>query len=129
MIPSLDMRRRLAYMNAKNPDGTLRARDHLLRVPLVVDLDNEAEVARIFNSGGAGLFAKPQEYCSEWYPNNLPAGGHELTNYYCRGSSSPVERWNVSNHRQQIAAQGNCRRNVFQPDFPVPQLQPPEHIC
>ncbi|PLB36235.1 serine hydrolase domain-containing protein [Aspergillus candidus] len=63
MIPSLDMRRRLAYMNAKNSDGTLRARDHPLRAPLVVDPDNEAEVAPILNSGGAGLFAKPQEYC------------------------------------------------------------------
>ncbi|RHZ63446.1 serine hydrolase domain-containing protein [Aspergillus thermomutatus] len=43
--------------------GTLRARDHLLRAPLVVDPDNKAEVARVFNSGGAGMFAKPQEYC------------------------------------------------------------------
>lgn len=65
MIPSRDMRRRLAYMNARNADGTLRARDHLLRAPLVVDPDNKAEVERIFNSGGAGMFAKPQEYCSE----------------------------------------------------------------
>lgn len=65
MIPSLDMRRRLAYMNSKNQDGTLRARDHVLRAPLVVDPDNEAEVARIFNSGGAGMFAKPQDYCSK----------------------------------------------------------------
>ncbi|OIW27644.1 beta-lactamase/transpeptidase-like protein [Coniochaeta ligniaria NRRL 30616] len=63
MIPGHDMRRRLAYMNSRSPDGTLRARDHPLRAPLVVDPDNEAEVARVFNSGGAGMFAKPQEYC------------------------------------------------------------------
>ncbi|KAL3473039.1 beta-lactamase/transpeptidase-like protein [Aspergillus californicus] len=63
MIPSHDMRRRLAYMHHRSPDGSLRARDHLLRAPLVVDPDNEAEVARIFNSGGAGMFAKPQDYC------------------------------------------------------------------
>ncbi|CAL5873233.1 uncharacterized protein PFLUO_LOCUS7502 [Penicillium psychrofluorescens] len=63
MIPNRDMRQRLAYMNSRSPDGTLRARDHLLRAPLVVDPDNEAEVARVFNSGGAGMFAKPQEYC------------------------------------------------------------------
>ncbi|KAJ5670846.1 beta-lactamase/transpeptidase-like protein [Penicillium maclennaniae] len=63
MIPSHDMRRRIAYMNYRNPDGTLRARDHLLRAPLVVDPDNKTEVARVFNSGGAGMFAKPQEYC------------------------------------------------------------------
>ncbi|KAJ6109266.1 hypothetical protein N7486_001500 [Penicillium sp. IBT 16267x] len=63
MIPSHDMRRRLAYMNSRSSGGTLRARDHLLRAPLVVDPDNKAEVARVFNSGGAGMFAKPQEYC------------------------------------------------------------------
>lgn len=65
MIPSHDMRNRLAFMHQRSPDGTLRPRDHLLRAPLVVDPDNEAEVARVFNSGGAGVFAKPQEYCSE----------------------------------------------------------------
>lgn len=65
MLPSHDMRQRLAYMNHRNPDGTLRSRDHPLRAPLVVDLENEAEVARVFNSGGAGIFTKPQEYCSE----------------------------------------------------------------
>jgi CubicO group peptidase (beta-lactamase class C family) len=64
MIPSHDMRQRLVYMNQRSPDGTLRARDHILRAPLVVDPDNDAEVARVFNSGGGGMFAKPQEYCS-----------------------------------------------------------------
>lgn len=53
-------------MNHRNSEGNLRARDHLLRAPLVVDPDNEADISRILNSGGAGMFAKPQEYCSEW---------------------------------------------------------------
>lgn len=65
MIPNHDMRQRLAYMNSRSSDGTLRARDPLLRAPLVVGPDNETEVARVFNSGGAGMFAKPQDYCSE----------------------------------------------------------------
>lgn len=80
MIPSQDMRQRLAYMNHRNPDGTLRPRDHLLRAPLIVDLDNDTEVARVFNSGGAGIFAKPQEYCSESRvpPSNL-SKFHTLT--------------------------------------------------
>lgn len=64
MIPSHEMRQKLAYMNHRSPDGTLRPRDHPSRAALVVDPDNEAEVARVFNSGGAGMFAKPQEYCS-----------------------------------------------------------------
>ncbi|KAJ5165282.1 Beta-lactamase-like protein [Penicillium coprophilum] len=63
MIPNHDMRQRLAYMNSRSPDGTLRSRDHLLRAPLIVDLNNKTEIARVFNSGGAGMFAKPQEYC------------------------------------------------------------------
>ncbi|KPM35115.1 hypothetical protein AK830_g11464 [Neonectria ditissima] len=63
MIPNKDMRARLAYMHSRDPDGTLRPRDHPLRMPLLVDPDNEFETARIFNSGGAGMFAKPQDYC------------------------------------------------------------------
>ncbi|KAL4870722.1 hypothetical protein BDV12DRAFT_207415 [Aspergillus spectabilis] len=62
MIPSREMRQRLAYMHYREHDGTLRTRDHLLRTPLVVDLNNETEVSRVFNSGGAGMFAKPQDY-------------------------------------------------------------------
>ncbi|KAL4952507.1 beta-lactamase/transpeptidase-like protein [Aspergillus filifer] len=63
MIPSHHLRQRMAYMNFRSSDGTFRPRDHLLRLPLVVDPDNEAEVAKVFNSGGAGMYAKPQDYC------------------------------------------------------------------
>ncbi|KAL3465216.1 beta-lactamase/transpeptidase-like protein [Aspergillus heterothallicus] len=63
MIPNRDMRSRLAYMNHRNSEGKCRGRDHLLRLPLVVDPDNEEEVKRVFNSGGAGMFAKPGDYC------------------------------------------------------------------
>ncbi|KAL2812191.1 beta-lactamase/transpeptidase-like protein [Aspergillus granulosus] len=63
MIPNQDMRSRLAYMNFRDSEGRLRARDHLLRLPLVVDPDNEADVARVFNSGGGGMFARPGDYC------------------------------------------------------------------
>jgi hypothetical protein len=62
MIPTREMRERLAYMHARDKDSVLRPRDHLLRLPLVVDPDDESEVARIFNSGGAGMFAKSQDY-------------------------------------------------------------------
>jgi CubicO group peptidase (beta-lactamase class C family) len=65
MFPGQDMRNRLAYMHTRDPDGTIRPRDHLLRIPLVVNPDNVAETRLVFNSGGAGMFAKPQEYCSK----------------------------------------------------------------
>ncbi|KAL4879721.1 beta-lactamase/transpeptidase-like protein [Aspergillus karnatakaensis] len=62
MLPDDDLRRRVAYMHHRNPDGTLRTRDHLLRLPLVIDLSNETETSNLFHSGGAGIFAKPQDY-------------------------------------------------------------------
>lgn len=65
MIPTPEMRAKLAYMHAREKDGTLRPRDHLLRSPLVVNPNDSAAVKAVFNSGGAGMFAKPQEYCSK----------------------------------------------------------------
>lgn len=65
MIPTQEMKAKLAYMHVRNPDGTLRPRDHLLRMPLVVDHENKSQVAALFHSGGGGMFANPQEYCSK----------------------------------------------------------------
>lgn len=69
MIPRQEMREKLAHMHTRDKDGVLRPSDHLLRQPLVVDPDNESEVARIFNSGGAGMFSKPQEYARKCHPS------------------------------------------------------------
>lgn len=67
MIPSKEMRSNLAHMNTRDTNGKLRPRDHLLRLPLVIDPNNKSEVASVFNSGGAGMFAQPQEYGSKCY--------------------------------------------------------------
>ncbi|KAL6894866.1 beta-lactamase/transpeptidase-like protein [Trichoderma evansii] len=63
MFPSKDMQDRLVYMHTRTPDGIIRPRDHLFRIPLVVNPDNATETCRVFNSGGASMFARPQEYC------------------------------------------------------------------
>lgn len=63
MIPTQEMRSKIAYMHAREKDGTLRPRDHLQRIPLVINPNDKAQVASVFNSGGAGMYAKPQEYC------------------------------------------------------------------
>ncbi|OTB16560.1 hypothetical protein K445DRAFT_316838 [Daldinia sp. EC12] len=60
MIPTQSMKDNLAYMHHRQHDSKLIPRDHLLRRPLTAS--TPAEVADTFNSGGAGLFAKPQEY-------------------------------------------------------------------
>lgn len=64
MLPDKEMRSKLAYMHQRDQDGKLRIRDHLQRLPLVIDPDNKAEAASVFNSGGAGMFAQPQQYGS-----------------------------------------------------------------
>ncbi|KAI8963744.1 beta-lactamase family protein [Daldinia sp. FL1419] len=60
MIPTQSMRDNLAHMHQRQHDGKLIPRDHLLRRPLMAETPDE--IANTFNSGGAGLFAKPQEY-------------------------------------------------------------------
>ncbi|TVY38846.1 Acyltransferase [Lachnellula occidentalis] len=60
MFPSADMKSKLADMNFRNPNGKMSEYDHILRRPLIVE--TEDEVKSCFNSGGAGCFAKPQEY-------------------------------------------------------------------
>ncbi|KAF2093754.1 beta-lactamase [Rhizodiscina lignyota] len=62
MIPTKDMKEKLVYMNVRNPDGTLTFRDaHIMSRSLRIE--KPEEIASYFNSGGAGCFAKPQEYC------------------------------------------------------------------
>ncbi|MCJ1231265.1 hypothetical protein MMC12_007942 [Toensbergia leucococca] len=60
MFPGPEMKAQLAHMHAKTTDGTIRERDHLHRRPFIVSGD---DVARTYNSAGAGCFAKPAEYC------------------------------------------------------------------
>ncbi|CZR52725.1 probable beta-lactamase class C and other penicillin binding proteins [Phialocephala subalpina] len=61
MFPTQNMKDKLAHMHTRNPDGTISRFDHIQRRPLIVDTDEQ--VKECFNSGGAGCFAKPQEYC------------------------------------------------------------------
>lgn len=69
-LPSKDLKAKIAFMHQRTPDGVLHPRNHLLRAPLAVT--GEEEASRVFNSGGAGIFARPQEYCSELdLPQNL----------------------------------------------------------
>ncbi|RMD39259.1 hypothetical protein DV735_g5871, partial [Chaetothyriales sp. CBS 134920] len=61
LFPNAEMKAKLAYMNQRTPDGQLQARDHLLHRPLVVE--SQQDIESCVNSGGAGAFAQPREYC------------------------------------------------------------------
>jgi CubicO group peptidase (beta-lactamase class C family) len=89
MFPTADMKKKLALMHYRKPDGTIIARDHLLRKPLVVE---SAGVKDVFNSAGAGAFSKPADYarkCScrnnvlkslRMFRNNCDAAEHFTNN-------------------------------------------------
>jgi CubicO group peptidase (beta-lactamase class C family) len=64
MFPTADMKKKLAFMHQRKPDGTIIARDHLLRKPLVVE---SAGVKDVFNSAGAGAFSKPADYARKLF--------------------------------------------------------------
>ncbi|KAL1989630.1 hypothetical protein VTN49DRAFT_6827 [Thermomyces lanuginosus] len=57
-LPTESMKKNLAYMNQRAPDGTLHVTDHLLNRSLSVKPEED-----LFHSGGGGLFGKPQDYC------------------------------------------------------------------
>ncbi|KAF1972330.1 beta-lactamase/transpeptidase-like protein [Bimuria novae-zelandiae CBS 107.79] len=59
MKPHAEMLRNLAYMHSRVGNGRLSKRDHLLRRPLLPD---ETHSLSFLYSGGAGCFARPQEY-------------------------------------------------------------------
>jgi CubicO group peptidase (beta-lactamase class C family) len=59
MFPNADMKKRLAHMHQRTADGSLYARDHVLRKPLVVE---QSEVKDVHNTGGAGCFSTPSDY-------------------------------------------------------------------
>ncbi|KXT18895.1 hypothetical protein AC579_3523 [Pseudocercospora musae] len=61
MLPTKDMKQNLAYMHQRWPGSSaVEERDHIYREPLLAE--TEAEKKRIFQSGGAGAYAKPVEY-------------------------------------------------------------------
>ncbi|GIK00368.1 hypothetical protein Aspvir_004391 [Aspergillus viridinutans] len=61
MFAPASMKEKLIHMNQRDPQGHISGREHLFRRPLTVQTSEDIKTC--FNSGGAGCFAKPQEYC------------------------------------------------------------------
>lgn len=60
-FPTADMKSKLVHMSQRATDGTLKSREHLLRMPLIIE-PGSSEQRSILNSGGGGCFAPPREY-------------------------------------------------------------------
>lgn len=63
MFPTKEMKQNLAYMHVRMPDGKLvpNPNGHLARRQLWVESPHD--IKDTFNSGGAGCFATPADYC------------------------------------------------------------------
>jgi len=122
MMPSLQMKKDLVHMNQRAADGTLSYRDQLLRQSLI----SHDGKATFFNSGGAGCFAKPQEYCkilAMLLNDGVGSNGTRVL------KASTIEEM----FKNQIPHMPNFARNPIasaKPDLsnPMPELypQPPE---
>lgn len=64
-LPNERMKANVAGMHARDPDGAVRAREHLYSVPLVAQGD---DLANLFHSAGGGLYGEVPEYCSKILP-------------------------------------------------------------
>jgi CubicO group peptidase (beta-lactamase class C family) len=62
-FPTTEMKQNLAYIHSRNEDGSIELFEHghPVRGPLVASTIEEMQST--FNSGGAGLFGNPIEYC------------------------------------------------------------------
>ncbi|KAI0596556.1 beta-lactamase/transpeptidase-like protein [Biscogniauxia sp. FL1348] len=123
MLPTPEMKSKLAYMHAREMNGTLRPRDHLLRMPLVVNHEKKSEVQSLFQSGGAGVYAKPSEYCKV-LAVLLNDGKCPRTGVQLLGKSSVDEMF-----KNQIPRFPNFSRQAIpdvKPDLtnPIPELYP-----
>lgn len=58
-FPHAEMKKKLAFMHQRKPDGSLIGRDHPFRKPLVVE---SSGVKDVLNSGGGGAFSTPSDY-------------------------------------------------------------------
>jgi CubicO group peptidase (beta-lactamase class C family) len=107
MFPTADMKKKLAFMHQRKPDGTIIARDHLLRKPLVVE---SAGVKDVFNSAGAGAFSKPADYARMFFCWVVSLETLTISRNHCNAA----ERWHFANDRREDSQEGNSRSHVHE---------------
>lgn len=124
MIPTEEMKKNLAYMHQKWPGQTAaEERDHMLREPIVAQTDDEKK--RLFNSGGAGCFAKPKEYV-QVLAALLNDGKSPSTGAQILKKETIEEMWkNQISEHPNFARQGIPNAKPEQTN-PIPELYPQE---
>ena len=64
LFPNKQMKDQLAFMHQRSDSGGIHGRDHILRRPLIAEKD---DISHVYNSAGAGGFARPLDYCGLSY--------------------------------------------------------------
>lgn len=69
LFPTEAMKNKFAFMHQKQSDGTYIGQEPLLRAPLIAKTQHDKK--HVVNSGGAGAFTTPEEYCREFSLTSL----------------------------------------------------------
>ena len=95
MIPSVEMKAKLAYMHQRASDGRISTTDHILRRAVTIK-DNES----LFHSGGAGCFSTASDYTRTY---SLTLFLHSL-----RPLPTPASHgYRNKEHRHRLKAEAN----------------------
>jgi len=126
MFPTPEMKKQLAWMHTRSPDGklSLSPYGHPNKRPLVVQ--TKEEIDSTFHAGGAGCFAKPIEYC-QIIAMLLNDGKHAPTGNQILKPETVKEMFT-----NQIPEMPNFGRQPINPPKPelsnvLPELYPQPH--
>ncbi|PSN70420.1 beta-lactamase/transpeptidase-like protein [Corynespora cassiicola Philippines] len=118
MFPDETMISNMAHLHQRDPNGALRERTHVYTQALRASTQEERD--HIFNSGGAGLYAKPKEY-AKVLSALLNDGVSAETGARILSASTVKLMW-----ENQIPNQPNFARNAPPPADPHLQNAAPE---
>jgi len=120
-FPTPHMRSNIATMLQRAPSGTTSVRDHAYRRALLAESGHERK--HIFNSGGAGCFAKPIEYC-QILATLLNDGVHPATGHRLLQKETIDAMWeNQIPSMPDFARQGLTPSNLTYAN-PAPEFYP-----
>ncbi|KJY02326.1 beta-lactamase family protein [Zymoseptoria brevis] len=124
MLPTPEMKQNLAYMSQRWPGSQAsEERDHMYREPLLAQTDEEKK--RIFNSGGAGAYAKPREYV-QILAALLNNGTHKKTGKQILKPETVEAMWNNQIEQHPDFARAGIPAAKSEQTNPMPEMYPQE---
>ena len=127
-FPTRVMRENLVSMSQRDKDGSARDSDHLQR--RAIFLADEPDVSKkVFNSGGAGLFGKPVEYCRKFFtgpqPSQSPSDCSDQANTTTyRNPNHTPQRRRLPDQPKADPPSRNHLTDVPKPDTRIPAVRP-----